>query len=193
MGKNVAVKRVQRTRRSPASNPKLRQIGDATWDAQDLSEQTVAFLTLLEEHQKLPFEAIVLDVPVMGRGLDVTDDDDIVAVCSPGEASATSLPAVAGSPGPRASRVRMDRGLSSLGAEVGARSRVKRPQQSARRQLTPARQIDIDIKQGHDNASRVGSATAERGRRHAVAVSRVLQIRRTSVSSWSWRALTHGE
>ena len=86
MAKESAPKRARRAGRRRVSEATLRQmIEDATVDAHDLSEQTVGFLTLLEEHLRVPFEAIVLGVPVTVRRLDVTDADDIVAVCTRGK------------------------------------------------------------------------------------------------------------
>src|SRR6266699_2033678 len=60
-------------------------IEEATVDAYGESEQTVGFFTLLEERLKLPFKTEVLGVEVTVERLDMTDDEQIVAVCSRGQ------------------------------------------------------------------------------------------------------------
>ena len=60
-------------------------IEEATVDAYGESEQTVGFFTLLEERLKLPFKTEVLGVEVTVERLDMTDDEQIVAVCSRGK------------------------------------------------------------------------------------------------------------
>jgi hypothetical protein len=60
-------------------------IEEATVDAYGESEQTVGFFTLLEERLKLPFKTELLGVEVTVERLDMTDDDQIVAVCSRGK------------------------------------------------------------------------------------------------------------
>lgn len=54
-------------------------------DAYGELEQTVGFFTLLEERLKLPFKKEVLGVEVTVERLDMTDDEQIVAVCSRGK------------------------------------------------------------------------------------------------------------
>jgi len=53
-------------------------------DAYDESEQTVGFLTLIEDNLKLPFKTEVLGMEVQVEQIDMTDDDQLVAVCSRG-------------------------------------------------------------------------------------------------------------
>src|SRR3974390_1671098 len=60
-------------------------IEEATVDAYGESEQTVGFFTVLEERLKLPFKTEVLGVEVTVERLDMTDDEQIVAVCSRGK------------------------------------------------------------------------------------------------------------
>ena len=60
-------------------------IEEATVDAYGESEQIVGFLTLLEERLKFPFQTEVLGMEVTVEGLDMTDDEQIVAVCSRGK------------------------------------------------------------------------------------------------------------
>lgn len=60
-------------------------IEEATVDAYGESEQTVGFFTLLEDRLKLPFKTEVLGMEVTVKRIDMTDDDQIVAVCSRGK------------------------------------------------------------------------------------------------------------
>ena len=74
-------------RRRSLSPAKLDEmIEEATVDAYGESEQTAGFFTLLEERLKLPFKTEVLGVEVTVERLDMTDDEQIVAVCSRGKA-----------------------------------------------------------------------------------------------------------
>ena len=67
------------------SHAKLdKMIEEATVDAYGDSEQVVGFLTMLEEHLKLPFKTTVLGLAVTIDRVDITDDNQIVAVCSRG-------------------------------------------------------------------------------------------------------------
>ncbi len=66
-------------------------IEQATVDAYGESEQAVGFFTLLEERLELPFETEVLGVEVTVERLDMTDDEQIVVVCSRGK-SRQSVP-----------------------------------------------------------------------------------------------------
>jgi hypothetical protein len=81
-----AVKRTRGAVRYRLSETKLRQmIEDATVDAYGEAEQLVAFLTVLQEHLEVPFEITVLGVPVTARRVDLTEADEIVAVCYRGK------------------------------------------------------------------------------------------------------------
>src|SRR5258706_15204070 len=60
-------------------------IEEATVDAYGESEQTVGFFTLLEERLKLPFKTEVLGAEFTVERLDVTEDEQILAVCSRGK------------------------------------------------------------------------------------------------------------
>jgi hypothetical protein len=66
-------------------------IEEATVDAYGDSEQTVGFFTLLDERLKLPFKTEVLGMEVAVERLAMTDDEQIVAVCSRGK-SQQSVP-----------------------------------------------------------------------------------------------------
>ena len=60
-------------------------IGEATVDAYGDSEQVMGFFCMLEEHLQLPFNTEVLGIEVTVESLDVTEDEQIVAVCSRGK------------------------------------------------------------------------------------------------------------
>ncbi len=60
-------------------------IEEATVDAYGESEQIVGFLTVLEERLKFPFKTEVLGMKVTVERLDMTDDEQIIAVCSRGK------------------------------------------------------------------------------------------------------------
>src|SRR5437879_13220803 len=79
-------------RRRSLSLAKLDEmIEEAAVDAYGESEQIVGFFTLLEERLKLSFKTEVLGVEVTVQRLDMTDDEQIVAVCSRGK-SRQSVP-----------------------------------------------------------------------------------------------------
>jgi len=60
-------------------------IEEATVDANDESEQTTGFYTMLEDHLAIPFKTEVLGMEVIVERIDFTDDDRIVAVCARGK------------------------------------------------------------------------------------------------------------
>jgi hypothetical protein len=57
-------------------------IEEATVDAHDDSEQTTGFYTILESSLAVPFKTQVLGVEVTVERIDLTEGDEIVAVCS---------------------------------------------------------------------------------------------------------------
>jgi hypothetical protein len=59
-------------------------IEQATTDAHDESEQRTGFFTMLDEDLALPFETEVLGMPVTVDRIDLTAEDEIVAVCRRG-------------------------------------------------------------------------------------------------------------
>ncbi|MFL6236210.1 MAG: calcium-binding protein [Thermoanaerobaculia bacterium] len=63
-----------------------RLIEEATVDCHDESEQIAGFYTMLEDNLALPFETQVLGVRVTVESLDLTDAEEIVAVCRRGQA-----------------------------------------------------------------------------------------------------------
>ncbi len=60
-------------------------IEEAIADAYGESEQTVGFYTMFEDNLKVPFQTEMLGVGVTVERIDVTDDEQIVAVCSRGK------------------------------------------------------------------------------------------------------------
>ncbi|MBI4164266.1 MAG: hypothetical protein HY508_00860 [Acidobacteria bacterium] len=67
------------------SKTKLRAlIEEATVDAYGESEQAVGFYTMIEDNLKLPFQTEVLGMEVTVEAVDMTDDDQIVAICRRG-------------------------------------------------------------------------------------------------------------
>ncbi len=59
-------------------------IAEATVDAYNESEQAVGFYTMIEDNLKLPFQTEVLGVEVTVEAVDITEDDQVVAVCRRG-------------------------------------------------------------------------------------------------------------
>jgi hypothetical protein len=59
-------------------------INEATLDAYGESEQKTGFLTILEDKLELPFETEVLGVMVTVERIDLTQADEIVAICRRG-------------------------------------------------------------------------------------------------------------
>jgi hypothetical protein len=58
-----------------------RLIEEAVVDTYNEQEQTVGFLTMIQEHLALPFSANILGVEVVVEKIDMTRDGQIVAVC----------------------------------------------------------------------------------------------------------------
>ena len=85
-------------------------------DAYGESEQTVGFFTLLEERLKLPFRTEVLGMEVTVERLNMTDDEQIVAVCSRGKLQQPVPILGFNFARPSARRCGMDRSVSPLGA-----------------------------------------------------------------------------
>lgn len=59
-------------------------INEATLDAYGESEQKTGFLTMLEDNLGLPFETEVLGVMVTVERIDLSQADEIVAICRRG-------------------------------------------------------------------------------------------------------------
>jgi hypothetical protein len=56
-------------------------IAEATADCDNDSECVTGFYTVLDDHLAMPFATVVLGVDVTVAGIDLTDDDQIMAVC----------------------------------------------------------------------------------------------------------------
>jgi hypothetical protein len=75
-----------RRRRGSTSGVRLDEmIEQAIVDAYGGSEQTVGFYTMLEDNLATPFKTAILGVEVTVERLDMTDDEQIVAVCTRGK------------------------------------------------------------------------------------------------------------
>src|SRR5260370_16927905 len=59
-------------------------IDEATVDAYNEDEQLAGLFTMLEENLAVPFTTTVMGVEVMVRGVDLSSDGRIVALCSGG-------------------------------------------------------------------------------------------------------------
>jgi hypothetical protein len=59
-------------------------IEEAIVDAYSVSEQRVGFYTLLDERLETPFNTEILGVAVTVERVDMTDDEQIVALCRSG-------------------------------------------------------------------------------------------------------------
>jgi hypothetical protein len=82
----IGSKRTTATRRREGpSDAKLDDmIEEAIVDAYGESEQTVGFYTMLKDNLATPFKTEVLGVEVTVERIDVSDDEQILAVCSRG-------------------------------------------------------------------------------------------------------------
>jgi Calcium binding len=61
-------------------------IEEALVDAYGESEQVTGFYTMMENDLPLPFETKVLGVTAIVEAIDITEDDQLVAVCRNGKA-----------------------------------------------------------------------------------------------------------
>jgi len=59
-------------------------IEDATVDCYNESEECTGIFEMIHEHLDIPFVTTVLGVAVTVTALDITDDDQIVAICRRG-------------------------------------------------------------------------------------------------------------
>ena len=77
-----------RARRRPEPGPSREQlerlIEDATVDCSNESEECTGLFEMIHEHLDIPFVTTVLGVAVTVTAVDITDDDQIVAVCRRG-------------------------------------------------------------------------------------------------------------
>jgi Calcium binding len=56
-------------------------VEEALVDAYGESEQVTGFYTMMENDLRLPFETDILGITVLVEGIDITEDDQLVAVC----------------------------------------------------------------------------------------------------------------
>jgi len=59
-------------------------IEEATVDAYGEPEQVGGFFTMIDERLAVPFETTLLGLPVTVKRVDVTERDEIVAICTRG-------------------------------------------------------------------------------------------------------------
>jgi len=83
-GRKTAPKHRRRNKRPSAARLDS-LIEEAIVDAYGESEQRVGFLTMLEENLALPFVTEMLGFQIAVDQIDMTDDEQIVAVCSRGK------------------------------------------------------------------------------------------------------------
>lgn len=67
--------------RNPSTARLDRLIAGAIVDAYGEDEQRTAFLTMLEDNLGLPFETVVLGVSVVVEKIDLSEAEEIVAIC----------------------------------------------------------------------------------------------------------------
>ncbi len=77
-------KRATRRPWPPATAALDALIEEATIDANGVSEQRVGLYTLLDEHLVVPFDIELLGIAVTVEGIQMTDDEHIVAMCRRG-------------------------------------------------------------------------------------------------------------
>lgn len=81
----MARRTVLKRERWPPPKAKLTAlIEEAIVDAYNESEQRVGFYTLLDERLETPFDTEILGVTVTVERIDMTDDEQIVAICRRG-------------------------------------------------------------------------------------------------------------
>lgn len=72
-------------KRRSTSRARLREmIEEATVDAYGESEQIGGFYTMIVNHLTVPFDTTLLGIPVRVRGVELTQRDEIVAICTRG-------------------------------------------------------------------------------------------------------------
>jgi hypothetical protein len=71
--------------RWPPSRADLERLAEeASVDAYNESEQRCGLFTMIEDHLALPFDTEVLGVPVTVERIDLTEADEVVAICRRG-------------------------------------------------------------------------------------------------------------
>jgi hypothetical protein len=88
MSGNKMTQQGSKEKSNTLSNAKLDEmIEEAITDAYGESEQAAGFYTMIEENLAVPFETDILGVKVKVTRIDMTDDEQIVALCSRGNSS----------------------------------------------------------------------------------------------------------
>ena len=82
MPRSAKTLKTRTTKPSPSRLDRL--IQEAIVDANDDSEQVLGLYTMLEDNLELPFMAEVLGMEVTVTAIELTDTDQIVAICSRG-------------------------------------------------------------------------------------------------------------
>jgi len=83
-------KREQGGKQPKPSEPRLsktelhRLVEEAIVDCYNRSEQATGLYTMIEENLQVPFGTEVFGVPVTVTGVDITEDDQIIAICKRG-------------------------------------------------------------------------------------------------------------
>ncbi len=86
MASNKHTTSASKLRSKRPSNAKLDHlIKEAIVDAYGESEQKVGFYTMLEDNLAVPFRTEMLGVEATVQRIDMTDDEQIVAVCTRGK------------------------------------------------------------------------------------------------------------
>ena len=86
MASSKKTSRTSRRGNGPSDAELEKMIEEAIVDAYCESEQIVGFYTILEDNLALPFKTDMLGVEVTVESIDLTNDEQIVAVCSRGKA-----------------------------------------------------------------------------------------------------------
>jgi Calcium binding len=81
-----AAKEKRRSRWPPDRAHLERLVKEAIVDAYNESEQRCGLFTMIEDHLALPFETQVLGVPVTVERIDLTEAEEMVAICRRGRA-----------------------------------------------------------------------------------------------------------
>jgi hypothetical protein len=62
-------------------------IAEATVDCYNDSECVTGFYTMLDDNLAVPFQTVVIGVDVTVAGIDLTDDEEIMAICRRGRST----------------------------------------------------------------------------------------------------------
>ncbi len=78
--------RLRRARQSSVRKRRLAAlVEEATVDCHDESEAVMGLYTMIEDHLDVPFSTVVLGVDVKVTGVELTEREEIVAVCARGK------------------------------------------------------------------------------------------------------------